>query len=98
MTALNNNLLIVGGGNKSFKTTDQILALDATGHLSNYTKMITARSLSTVAAYQGVLIITGGKDNKGIKLHWLLLKCLTVALNNGTLVETNHHLTTGYIQ
>ena len=67
MTALNNNLLTVGKKNKSFKTTDQILALDATGHLSNYTKMITARSLSTVAAYQGVLIITGGKDNKGIK-------------------------------
>ena len=68
MTALNNNLLIAGGRNKSLKTTDQVLTLDATGHLSNYAKMITARSLSTAAGYQGVLIITGGKDYKGLKL------------------------------
>lgn len=97
MTALNNNLLIVGRRNKSFKMTGQILASDAAGHLSNYTKMITARSLSTVAAYQRVLIITGSKDNKGIKLasaevfhsstkQWY------------TLVETYHNLTTGYSQ
>ena len=68
MTALNNNLLIAGGRNKSLETTDQVLTLDAMGHLSNYTKMITARSLSTAVGHQGVLIITGGKDHKGMKL------------------------------
>ena len=32
--------------------------------LKNYTKMITARSCATAAGHQGMLIITGGRDDK----------------------------------
>ena len=35
------------------------------GQLKNYTKMITARSHATATGHQGMLIITGGKDDKG---------------------------------
>ena len=63
MTTLNNQLLIVGGRNKSVKRTNQILTMDV-GHLKNYTKMITARSLATADGHQGMLIITGGYDEK----------------------------------
>ena len=34
------------------------------GQLKNCTKMITARSSATATGHQGMLIITGGKDNK----------------------------------
>ena len=67
MTTLNDNLLISGGRDKSYKTTNQILTLDA-GQLKNYTKMITARSRATATGHQGMLIITGGKDDKGERL------------------------------
>ena len=67
MTSLNNNLLIAGGRNKNHKTTDQILTLESV-NLKNYVNMITAKSVCTAASHQGVLIITGGKDDKGIKL------------------------------
>ena len=63
MTTLNNKLLIAGGKDKSFKTTNQILTMDA-GQLKNYTKMITARSDATATGHQGMLIITGGEDDK----------------------------------
>ena len=63
MTTLNNNLLIAGGRDKRYKTTNQILTMDA-GQLKNYTKMITARSDATATGHQGMLIITGGKDDK----------------------------------
>ena len=64
MTTLNNKLLIAGGGDKSYKNTNQILTM-AAGQLKNYTKMITARSFATATGHQGMLIITGGKDDKG---------------------------------
>jgi len=64
MTTLNNNLLIAGGEDKYYKRTNQILTMDA-GQLSIYTKMTTARASVTAAGYQGMLIITGGKDDKG---------------------------------
>jgi len=62
MTTLNNNLLIAGGENKSFKKTNQILTMDA-GHLRNYTEMNTARAFATACGHQEVLIITGGKND-----------------------------------
>ena len=67
MTTLNNNLLIAGGHDRSYKRTNQILMMDA-GQFKNYTKMITARSLATAIGHQGMLIITGGMDDKGKKL------------------------------
>ena len=64
MTTLNNTLLIAGGEDKSYNRTNQILTMDA-GQLKNYTKMITARSNATATGHQGMLIITGGEDDKG---------------------------------
>ena len=63
MTTLNDKLLIAGGMDKSNKITNQILAMDA-GQLKNYTKMITARAAATATGHQGMLIITGGYDDK----------------------------------
>ena len=63
MTTLNNKLVTAGGRDKSHKVTTQVLALDA-GQLKDYTKMITARSWATAAGHQGMLIITGGMDDK----------------------------------
>ena len=64
MTTLNNNLLIAGGENSSGKITNQILTMDY-GQLKNYTKMTIARKHVTAAGHQGMLIITGGMDDKG---------------------------------
>jgi len=64
MTTLNNNLLIAGGYDKHYNTTNQILTMDA-GQLKNYTKMTTARVYATAAGHQGMLITTGGEDDKG---------------------------------
>ena len=61
MTTFNDNLLIAGGEDKSRKRTNQIFTMDA-GQLKNYTKMITARSSATATDHQGMLIITGGRD------------------------------------
>ena len=66
LTTLNSRLLIVGG-EKGSKKIDQVLILDD-GRLKDYTKMITARSLATAVGHQGMLIITGGKDDKGKRL------------------------------
>ena len=63
MTILNNKLLIAGG-QYTGKRTNQILTM-AAGQLKNYTKMITARSDATATGHQGMLIITGGVDDKG---------------------------------
>ena len=63
MTTLNNRLLIAGGQDRYKKKTSQILLMDD-GQLRNYTKMITARSGAVAAGYQGMLIITGGVDDK----------------------------------
>ena len=67
MTTLNNKLLIAGGMDESEIVTNQILTL-YDGQLKNYTKMIIARSSTTAAGHQGMLIITGGEDDKGKKL------------------------------
>ena len=67
LTTLNGDLLIVGGQDKYSKKTNQILIIGS-GQLRYYTKMITARSSAVAAGYQGMLIITGGKDDKGKKL------------------------------
>ena len=64
MATLNNKLVTAGGKDRSGRT-NQVLTLDA-GLLKNYTTdMITARSHATAAGYQGILIIIGGKDDKG---------------------------------
>ena len=67
MTLLNDNLVIAGGWDKSYKITNQILTMDACW-LKNYTKMITARSLATAIGHQGMLIITGGENDKRKRL------------------------------
>ena len=66
MTTLKNKLLIAGGREKSLET-NQILAMND-GQLRNYTKMTTARSRATATGHQGMLIITGGQDDKRSKL------------------------------
>ena len=63
MTTLNKKLLIVGGEDRRYETTRQVLTLDA-GQLKNYTKMIRARSLAAAAGYHKMLIITGGVNSK----------------------------------
>ena len=63
MTELNNKLLIAGGVNKSSKVTNQILTMDD-GEFKNYTKMTIARCGVTAAGHEGMLIITGGIDDK----------------------------------
>ena len=66
MTTLNNNLLIAGGKDKNVRT-NEVFTLDVT-QLKSYTKMIIARSLATAVGHQGMLIITGGEDDKGNKI------------------------------
>ena len=63
MTTLNNKLVTAGGWDGSNKRTTQVFTLDA-GQLKNYTKMVTARTMATAAGHQGMLIITGGMDDK----------------------------------
>jgi len=63
MAIMNNKLLIAGGMDKRDKMTNQILAMDD-GQLKNYTKMGLARSNATAIGHQGMLIITGGEDDK----------------------------------
>ena len=67
MTTLNNKLVTAGGWDRSHQGTTQVLTLDA-GQLKDHAKMITARSDATATGHQGMLIITGGKDDKGKKL------------------------------
>ena len=67
MTILDNKLVTAGGEDRSGKKNNKVLILDA-GQLKNYTKMITARSQATAAGHQGMLIITGGIDDKEKKL------------------------------
>ena len=64
MTTLNNKLIIAGGQDKRNAITNEVLIADA-GHLKNYSKMITARSRAVAVGHQGMLIITGGQDDKG---------------------------------
>ena len=63
MTALNNKLLTVGGRDKRYKVTNQVLIMND-DQLKNYAKMTTARSTAAAAGHQGMLIITGGVDDK----------------------------------
>ena len=63
MTTMNNKLLIAGGRDKSLEKTNQILTIDD-GQLQNYTKMTIARVQATATGHQGMLIITGGRDDK----------------------------------
>ena len=66
MTTVNNKL-VIAGGEKGVKKTNQILTFDA-AQLKVYTKMITARSHATAAGHKGMLIITGGRDDKNKRL------------------------------
>ena len=68
MTTLNNKLVTAGGVDKSDKGTNQIIIIMNAGQLKSYTKMITARSRATAAGHQGMLIITGGYDEKEKRL------------------------------
>ena len=67
MTTLNNKLVTAGGKDESSNQTSQILIMNA-GQLKKYTNMITARSLATAVGHQGILIVTGGQDDKCNKL------------------------------
>ena len=64
---LNNTLLTAGGFDKSDKRTNQVLVM-ASGQLKNYTKMITAKACVAATGHQGILIITGGTDDKNEKI------------------------------
>ena len=69
MTTLGNDLLIVGGRDKSNRKTTEILALTLQTDAShvpfnNYTNMKTARASPVAVSHQGILIIAGGKDDK----------------------------------
>ena len=67
MTTLNNQL-VVAGGHKKYKRTNEILVLwdtDMGKRLLYYNEMATPRSFATAAGHQGMLIITGGEDNNG---------------------------------
>ena len=64
MTTLCDNLLIIGGIDKSYQYTNCVLRMEA-DQFGNYTKMTRARSSPAAIGYQGMLIITGGKDNNG---------------------------------
>ena len=66
MATLNNKLVTAGGKDRRHKRTNQVLTMDA-DQLKSYTKMITARSHATAVGHQGMLIITGGEDDKGKK-------------------------------
>ena len=67
MTKINNKLLIAGGRDKTYKVTYKVLTMND-GQLNNYTEMTTARMTAAAAGHQGMLIITGGRDDKGEKL------------------------------
>ena len=69
MTTLNNQLL-VAGGQKEYKRTNEILVLDADRivfgeRLLHYNEMATPRSSATAAGHQAMLIIMGGEDIDG---------------------------------
>ena len=64
MTTINSKVVTAGGRNRGKKKTNQVLTMDGY-QLKNYTEMITARSGATAAGHQGMLIITGGEDDKG---------------------------------
>ena len=71
MTTLNNKLVTAGGEDKSRERsrTNQISTMIMnTGQLKKSTKMITARSYATAVGHQGMLIITGGVDDKDQRL------------------------------
>ena len=63
MTKLNNKLIIAGGWDKRYKVTNRILKMDD-GQLKNYTKMTKTRTAAAAVGHQGMLIITGGVDDK----------------------------------
>ena len=67
MTTLNNKLVTAGGEDKNQKITNEILMMDA-DQLKCYIKMKMARSLATATGHQGMLIITGGTDDRGKRL------------------------------
>ena len=67
MAALNDKLLFIGGRTRDQQTTNHILTFESR-YFDHYANMTTARSLCTAASHQGMLIITGGIDDKGKKL------------------------------
>jgi len=67
MTTLGNQLITVGGKNKSYIVTNKILSLDG-NQLKEYTRMITPRCFASAAGYRGTLIIAGGKTDWRIRL------------------------------
>ena len=67
LTTLNNKLLCAGGRGKNYKRSNEVLRLNA-GQLKGYTKMMTVRSHATAAGHQGMLIMTGGWNNKDVML------------------------------
>ena len=64
---MNNKLLCARGRGKNYKRSNEVLRLDA-GQLKGYTEMMTVRSHATAAGHQGMLIITGGWNDKDVML------------------------------
>ena len=67
VTKLKNNLILAGGMDKNYKKTKDILTLNVS-QFKIYTKMSIVRTLATAVGYQGILIITGGKDDNDLVL------------------------------
>jgi len=63
MTTLNNQVITAGGKDGDNEATNKIFSLDG-DHLKEYTRMVTPRFYTTAAGYQGILIITGGKEGE----------------------------------
>ena len=68
MTALNNKLLIAGGKDRSYNKTNEMFTLNRGDYLKSFAKMTRARFRATAAGHKGMLIITGGYDDKNQRL------------------------------
>ena len=66
MTTLNDRLVIAGGKSRCSEVTNEVFSLDDNRLiLTEYTRMVTPKSNAAAAGYRGILILAGGKDNKG---------------------------------
>ena len=63
MTTLNNKLVTAGGVDNNNHKSKKVFTVDG-NYFKKCTKMTKARTHATAAGHQGMLIITGGKDDK----------------------------------
>jgi len=63
MTTFNNQLVVVGGKDRSGHVTDRVFILDSNNQLKSYTNMIAPRYLVTAVSHLQNLLVVGGKGN-----------------------------------